>query len=143
MKSILIAVLISVALATPSFAAKLYLKDGGIIPALRIWRANGKVHVLVTRHTQTSFEPYEIDLKRTFARRHKAARKSAHIRRQTATVAPNKATAAQKPVRNKTGVSLPDQPKRPERKPGSLVPSSGSDGTIRQHKKEMAERAAE
>ena len=143
MKPILFAALISVALATPASAAMLYLKDGGIIQAIRVWRADSKVHVLVTRHTQTSFEPYEVDLKRTFSKQHKAVKKPRRIKRQTATVAPNEATAAQKPVKNKIGISLPNLPKLPERKPGSLVPSSDSSGIIRQHKKEMADRVAE
>lgn len=143
MKTILYAALVSIALATPVSAAKLYLKDGGFIQALRIWRSDSKVHVLVTRHTQTSFEMSEVDLKRTFGKRHKTMKKQRRNDRQAATTPPQGTATAQQPPANKAGISLPSLPKLPERKPESLVPSSGNGGTIRQHKKEMSERAAE
>ena len=143
MKLLLCAALMSVTLATPAFAAKLYLKDGGTIEAIRVWRSDGKVHVLATRHTETSFETSEVDMKRTFARHHRAAKKSKRVSRQTASAVPNEATASQKPAEKKAGMSLPSLPNLPDRNPDNLLPSSGSGGTIRQHKKEMAERAAE
>jgi hypothetical protein len=46
-------------------------------------------------------------------------------------------------VDSKARVSLPRLPKLPERSPASLVPSSGAGGTIKQQKKEMAEKLAE
>ena len=76
MRPILLVVMMTLVLSTPAFAAKLYLKDGGVIEALRVWRSNGKVHVLATRHTMTSFQPYEVDMKRTFAKRHRGAKKT-------------------------------------------------------------------
>jgi hypothetical protein len=48
-----------------------------------------------------------------------------------------------KPVEKKAGVSLPALPKLPEKSPESLVPASGGGGTIKQHKKEMAEKVGE
>jgi len=91
MKRILCAVLMSAVLATPAFAAKVYLKDGGVIQAKRVWRADGKVYVLATRHTLTSFEKSEVDLKRTFVKRHRAAKR-------TGAVAPQAQTAAAPPA---------------------------------------------
>jgi hypothetical protein len=145
MKRILCAALMAVVLATPAFAAKVYLKDGGVIQAKRVWRAGGKVHVLATRHTLTSFERSEVDLKRTFVKRHRVARKVAAVapQAQTAAAAPNGAAATRKTVDRKARVSLPSLPKLPERSPESLVPSSGGSGTIRQQQKEMAEKLAE
>lgn len=136
MKQLLYAALISVALATPASAAKLYLKDGGFIQALRIWRTGSKVHVLVTRYTQTSFEASEVDLKRTFGKRHKAIKKQRRKEPLAATAPTQGIAAAQQPPANKNGISLPSMPKTP-------APSSGNGGTIRKHKKEMAERIAE
>jgi len=140
MKRILCAVLMSVTLATPALAARLYLKDGGIIEAKRVWRADGKVYVLATRHTLTSFEPSEVNLKRTFPMRHKAAKQPVSSVQQQAAAAPAQAAAPQKPAGKKPGVSLPSLP---EKSPESLVPSSGSGGTIKKHKKEMDDRLKE
>lgn len=145
MKRNICAALMVVALATPAFAAKLYLKDGGVIQAKKVWRADGKVHVLATRHTMTSFEPCEVDLKRTFPKKTTVAKKTAAVNTQEPAIAaaPKGAAETQKPVEKKAAVSLPPLPKLPERSPENLVPSSGAGGTIRQHKKEMAEKAGE
>lgn len=145
MKRFLCAALMSVVVATPAFAAKVYLKDGGVIQAKRVWCEGGRVHVLATRHTMTSFERSEVNLKRTFPQKRRAARKTAAAvpKAQTAAAAPNGAAATQKPAGRKAGIALPNLPKLPEKSPESLVPSSGAGGTIRQHKKEMAEKAGE
>lgn len=145
MKRILSATLLAVLLATPAFAAKVYLKDGGVIQAKRVWREGGKVHVLATRHTLTSFEPSEINMKRTFPRRHRAVKKVCAVQPQTQTsaTAPKGAAATQKPADKKAGIKLPSMPKLPERSPDSLVPSSGGGGVIKQQKKEMSEKLAE
>jgi len=145
MKRILCAALMVAVMAAPAFAAKVYLKDGGVILAKRVWREGGKVHVLATRHTLTSFERSEVDLKRTFPKKHRAARRIGAVtpQAQTAAAAPNGAAETPKPVDRKARVSLPSLPKLPERSPESLVPSSGGRGTIRQQKKEMEERLAE
>ena len=153
MKRILCAALMTVVLATPAFAAKLYLKDGGVIQAKRVWREGGKVHVLATRHTLTSFEKREVDLKRTFPQKRRVAKKTfavepqaqkkAEPQFQAKAAAPSGAAATQKPVESKARVSLPSLPKLPERSPESLVPSKGAGGTIKQQKKEMSEKLAE
>jgi hypothetical protein len=145
MNRILCAALMAVLMATPAFAAKLYLKDGGVIQAKRVWRSDGRVYVLATRHTMTSFDKSEVNLKRTFPKRHRAAKRSAAVTPQAeaATAAPSGAAAIQKPADRKAEVSLPSLPKLPEKTPESLVPSTGSAGSIKQHKKEMAERVGE
>lgn len=145
MKRILCAAIMVVFLAAPAFAAKLYLKEGGVIQAKRVWREGGKVYVLATRDTMTSFEPCEVDLKRTFVKKPRAAKTVAAVtpQAQTKPAAPNGAAEAQKPADKKAGVTLPKLPKLPEKSPESLVPSSGTGGTIRQQKKEMAEKLGE
>lgn len=149
MKRILCAGLIATLLATPALGAKLYLKDGGVIQAKRVWRSDGKVHVLATRDTLTSFEPYEVNLKRTFpkAKRHKARvvrRRVGAVRPPVTAAAPRVETAApQQAVEKKREFRLPTLPKLPQKSPDTLVPSSGSGGAIKQHKKGMAERLEE
>jgi hypothetical protein len=144
-KRIIGAVLLTAVLATPAFAVKVYLKDGGVIQAKRVWREGGKVHVLATRHTLTSFEPSEINMKRTFPKRHKAARKVEAA--PAPAPAPGKGTPAPavavpaKPADKKPAVALPSLPKLPEKSPESVAPGGG--GTIRQHKKSMAEKAGD
>jgi hypothetical protein len=153
MKRILCAALVAAFLATPAFAAKVYLKEGGVIQAKRVWREGGKVYVLATRDTLTSFEKSEVDLKRTFPQKRRVANMTCAVEPQAQTkaepqaptkaAAPNRAAAIQKPVDRKAGISLPSLPKLPEKSPESLVPSSGTGGTIKQQKKEMAEKLAE
>jgi hypothetical protein len=143
MKRILCAVLLAVVLVTPAFAAKVYLKEGGVIQAKRAWRSGDKVHVLATRHTLTSFEKSEVDLKRTFPKKHRVTKKVATVQPQTASAAPKEAAEVKKPVNGKVGVTLHSLPKLPEKSPDNLVPSSGATGTIRQQKKDMAEKIAE
>lgn len=140
MKRILCAALMAITLATPSFAAKLYLKEGGVIEAKRVWRADGKVYVLATRHTLTSFEPSEVDLKRSFPRRHRSAKKPVRASNRITTAAPVQAAVPQKTVHKKHAFTLPELP---ERSPESLVPSRGDDGILRKQKKEMEERLKE
>jgi len=145
MKRILCAALVAVVLATPAFAAKLFLKEGGVIQAKRVWRSGSRVYVLATRDTMTSFETSEVDLKRTFVKRHRVSRRVGAItpQAQTAAAAPNGAAANLKAVDRKSAVALPSLPKAPEKSPDSLVPSSGTGGVIRQQKKEMTEKLAD
>ena len=144
MKRILCAVLITVGLTTPALAAKLYLKEGGVIQAKRVWRSGGKVHVLATRHTQTSFEPSEVNLKRTFPKKRRVVRKTVAAAQSAQTAsAPTTQTATPKAAEKKSRLSLPELPKLPEKSPESLVPSNGGGGAIKKHKKEMAERLGE
>ena len=142
MKRILLAALIAVVMATPAFAVNVYLKDGGVIQAKRAWRAGGKVQVLATRHTLTSFEPCEVDLKRTFVKRHRTVKRISAVppQAQAAAAAPNGAVAGPKTAENKAGVALPGLP---EKSAASPAPASGGGGTIRQYNKEKAEKIGE
>ncbi|MDA8413121.1 MAG: hypothetical protein M0023_04955 [Desulfobacteraceae bacterium] len=140
MKRILCAALMTVILAAPAFAARLYLKDGGFIQAKRVWRSGGRVYVLATRDTMTSFDTSEVNLKRTFPRRHRSTKKiiTVNPRAHTKTAAPKGAAEIQRPVDKKADSSL-----SPPKSPDSLEPSSNAGGVIRQQKKELAEKIAE
>ncbi|MDO9309576.1 MAG: hypothetical protein Q7V04_10980 [Deltaproteobacteria bacterium] len=148
MKKLLLVVLAICTSATPVLAARtVYLKEGGTISARSVWRAKGKVHVLVNRDTLTEFSLSEIDLKRTFARKHRAVRK--HHRVSGAVLAtkasPSPVAATQTSGIAKPGLKLPSMPNLPklsEKEPGTQAPN-GEEGTIRKHKKEMSERAGE
>jgi hypothetical protein len=143
MKRILCAVVVAATLATPAFAAKLYLKDGGYIKAKRVWRADGRVYVLATRDTLTSFEKSEVNMKRTFPKKPVVAKAVEASAPETAKAAPAGTAAPQKPAEPKAGVTLPSLPKIPQKSPENLVPSSGSGGAIKQQKKNMAEKLNE
>jgi hypothetical protein len=76
MNRFLLAVLALCISASPALAAQtVYLKEGGKISAQSVWRTKGKVHVLVNRDTLTEFSSAEIDLKRTFARKHRVTKR--------------------------------------------------------------------
>jgi len=145
MRRILSVALVALFLATPAFAAKLYLKGGGVIQAQRVWRSGDRVYVLATRDTMTSFEKSEVNMKRTFPKKTRPVKKIEALepQAQKKTAAPNGAAEIEKPVEKKTGLTLPSLPKLPERTPESLVPSSGAGGTIKKQKKDMAEKLAE
>lgn len=138
--------LVLTAVAVPAFASQtVYLRDGGRIKAKSVWRSHGRVYVLATRDTLTDFSAAEIDMKRTFVRKRPIVKKHAPVpgAQEAASPAVQGAASGQK-----KGAAAPDSilskmPKIPEKTPESLVPSSGAGGTIKQHKKEMAERAGE
>lgn len=142
----IIAALVLLGLATPSLAAKVYLKDGGVIGARSVWRSPGKVHVLVNRDTLTEYAPSEIDLKRTFPKRHHAVRHRPHAaipRKGAVMPAAGRATPAPAPQKTSgRGFAIPKLPtKLPEMSPPSL--GGKEEGTIRKQKREMQERVNE
>jgi hypothetical protein len=152
MKIIICAILMATVLGTPAFAAKVYLKEGGFIQAKKVWREGGTVHVLVNRDILTTFEVSEVNMKRTFVKKPRLVKKVAAevplnaVLPQNKEATPNEASAVQKPEEKKKGIALPKLPSLPklsEKSPDSLVPSSGSGGTIKQNKKEMSEKLGE
>ena len=142
MKRVLIAALVLCVLVPPAYAARqVYLKDGGVIRAKSVWRSQGKVQVLVNRDTLAEFLPEELDMKRTFPKRHPVLRKKTAAGRQKTTTSNGQVTV-QKPEEKKSGMSISKLPKLPEAKPESLMPAS-DEGAIKKHKREMVEKAAE
>lgn len=141
MKQLLITAVLLCTCATPSFAAKMvYLKDGSVIKAQKVWRSEGKVHVLVNRDTLADFNNSEVNFKKTFVKKRSAVNK----KRQTAAlpVAGADAQAAATPQeKKKTSISLPTMPALPEKSPTALA--GKEEGSIRKHKREMAEKAGE
>ena len=142
MKRVLITALALGVLVLTAYAARqVYLKDGGVIRAKSVWRTQGKVQVLVNRDILAEFSPAELDMKRTFPKRHPVSRKKTAAGLQAAT-ASNGQVTVQKPEGKKSGMSLPKVPERPEAKPESLMPAS-EEGAIRKQKREMQERVNE
>jgi len=141
MKRVLITALALCVLVPPAYAARqVYLKDGGVIRAKSVWRSHGKVQVLVNRDTLTEFAPEELDMKRTFPKRHHVPRKKTAAGQ--AATASNGPGAVQEPEEKKSGMSLPKLPDLPEARPESLMPAR-EEGTIRKQKREMQERVNE
>lgn len=61
---------------------EVYLKDGGIIKCQKVWKANGKVMVLVNRDILLDLSKSDVDLKKTFARKPATgAKKAAHVKK--------------------------------------------------------------
>ncbi len=142
MKQLLISAVLICVCATPSFAAKLvYLKDGGVIKAQKVWRSEGKVHVLVNRDTLADFNNSEVNLKKTFAKKRSAAKSSKKVLVAPAAVTTDTKAAAAQPEKRKTGISMPTMPALPEKSPAALA--GKEEGSIRKHKREMAEKAGE
>ncbi len=121
-------------------AATLYLRDGGTIKAKRIWRENGKVVVLVTRESITSFAASEVNLKKTFPPRHK--KKKAEV-----------ANAAGKATQPGTPAASPTEPSKTPKKPAASAPATAGvereiphgseEGAIRKQKRELEDRLNE
>ncbi len=146
MKRFLLMMIALCMLTTPAVAASVvYLKDGGKIRAKSVWKSQGRVYVLVNRDSITDFSPAEINMKRTFAhKRHIAKKQEPAVASQTTTsTAPSAVEAGSQKTGSKLNSLINKLPSMPEKTPESLVPSSGSGGTIKKHKKEMAERANE
>jgi len=124
-------------LAPPSLAAKVYLKDGGVINAKSAWHSQGKVQVLINRDTLVTFLPAEVDQKRTFPWYHRAVHKHPHAAVPQKGAAAPVAAAVPRKTAGK-GISLPSLPSLKE----MSHPSQGGkeEGVIRKQKKEMQER---
>lgn len=145
MKNFLLAAAAICVLASPSLAARtVYLKEGGAIKAKSAWRTKGTVHVLVNRDTLTEFSASEIDLKRTFPRKHRVMRKQtpAPAVSPATSVPPAGSAAQQNSAPPGTGIRLPNLPQLSGKSPQSPAPK-GEEGAIRKHKKEMAEKTGE
>jgi hypothetical protein len=131
-------------LATPSLAAKVYLKDGSVINAKSAWHSQGKVQVLVNRDTLVTFLPAEVDQKRTFPWYHRAVHKHPHAAvPQKGAAAPDAAAVPRKTAGK--GILLPRLPSLPTKLPEMSPPSleGKKEGAIRKQKREMQERLNE
>jgi hypothetical protein len=101
--------------------------------------------VLINRDTLTEYAPSEIDMARTFPKRHRAARRHPHAAMPGKGVAVAPAQAAVPRKAPGKGFSLPSLPSLPAKLPETSPPSLGGkeEGTIRKQKKEMQERLNE
>lgn len=60
---------------------EVYLKDGGVIECQKVWKADGKIMVLVNRDVLLDFSRDEVDLKKTFGKK-PAKIKKKRVKRQ-------------------------------------------------------------
>jgi len=99
----------------------------------------------------TSFEPGEVNLKRTFPASKPTRQRSKVVRRRLGAVRPARSVSrptpqeqlVPQPEQKKRSFGLTGMPRLPEKSPESLVPSKGGGGAIRQHRKMMQERLGE
>jgi hypothetical protein len=141
MRRLLIAAAFTCVCSTAAFAATpVYLKDGSVIQAKKVWRADGKVQVLVNRDTLAEFNSAEVDLKKTFVKKRKpSAAKIKADAPKTAVV--TEAVAVAPSEKKKAGITMPTMPSLPEKSPAAFA--GKEEGAIRKHKREMAEKTGE
>lgn len=110
---LLLALLLNTVLATMALARPVYLADGGIIQAQRVWQEEGRIYVLLNRDSLITFSPEEINLKKTFAKKRQSAtspgKKSATAKAPATTAAPPVAVKAEPAAK----VSTPPAPAAP------------------------------
>jgi len=108
----IIAVFLSV---LPSFAKNVYLKNGEVIDAQRVWQNGGLVHVLVNRDTLIDFTPSEVDSKKTFGQKAvKSPKPKAHKTKLKLVAAKVAAPAANPPAPAPAKKSQPDLDQSPQ-----------------------------
>lgn len=141
MKRLGFALLIMMVWSASAFAAKVYLKDGSVIEARKVWRAKEKVVVLLNKQSIAEFSNSEVNLKKTFVKKKRVVKPATAAAtapaQQGAVAQPGAQPAAQPAKADGKKINLPTLPnKLPEREP----PKASEEGTIRKHKKEMAEK---
>jgi hypothetical protein len=106
---LLLALLLNTVLATVALARSVYLSDGGIIQAQKVWQEEGRIYVLLNRDSLISFSPEEIDLKKTFAqpRQKTTPGKKRTTTKASAVAAAAAADAAVKPAAASTPAAPP------------------------------------
>ncbi len=97
---LLLALLLNATLATVVLAHSVYLADGGIIEAQKVWQEDGRVYVLLNRDSLITFSPQEINLQKTFAQKKQVAKTKAVAKsvKVPETTAPAAAPTAEKPA---------------------------------------------
>ena len=142
MKQLLLAVSFLVFFTTSARASKLvYLEDGSVIKAQKVWRSSGQVHVLVNRDTLVDFNSSEINIKKTFPKKQNAARKNINKAPTPEIIVTGSKVVTSQPEKKKTAISQPKLTSLPEKSPEVL--SGKEEGSIRKHKREMAEKIGE
>jgi hypothetical protein len=92
---------------------EVYLKDGGIIKCQKIWRADGKVMVLVNRDTLVDLSKNEVDLRKTFGKKPvKAVKKKTKLKKKFApeTAAANPGDVSEPQAKPVASVAKPAPP---------------------------------
>ena len=69
---LLLALLLNATLVTGALARSVYLADGGVIKAQKVWQEEGRIYLLLNRDSLITFSPEEINMQKTFAKKKKA-----------------------------------------------------------------------
>lgn len=85
-RTILLALLANGLLAAVALARPVYLADGGVVQAQKVWQEDGRIYVLLNRDSLISFSPEEIDLKKTFPKKQAPALRKPVPKRNPAAV---------------------------------------------------------
>ena len=70
---LLLALLLNATLATVVLARSVYLADGGVIKAQKVWQEEGRIYLLLNRDSLIFFSPEKINLQKTFPKRKKTS----------------------------------------------------------------------
>lgn len=106
-------IILLAAAAQAKTTKEVYLKDGGIIECQKVWQANGKVMVLVNRDTLVDFSRDEVDLQKTFAKKHVKGVKKGKARKKAV---------------SKPGAVMPQAVSQPPAKPGAVAATTQNTG---------------
>lgn len=158
-KTILCGFILLLAAVEPASATTVYLKDGSWLKAIRVWRSDDKVEVLVNRYSSTSFDTSEVNLKKTFppGKPRKSAIKTAPAvktvkqvqkqQRQSIEDVIDFSDVAKQTDSAKTSGRDLKMPKLPTALPDKLpereIPRGSKEGTLRKQKHEMEEHLNE
>lgn len=66
---LLLALLLNATLVTGALARSVYLADGGVIKAQKVWQEEGRIYLLLNRDSLITFSPEEINMQKTFAKK--------------------------------------------------------------------------
>jgi hypothetical protein len=77
---LLLTLLLNASLVTVALARPVYLADGGIIEAQKVWQEEGRVYVLLNRDSLITFSPEEINLQKTFVKKKQVAKTKAVVK---------------------------------------------------------------
>lgn len=122
--AVLLTLMMSLVLATSAVARPVYLNDGSIVEAQKVWRAKGKVYILVNRDVLLTFAPEEVNVKKTFGKKRVKLKRKVQAEAVKPAAAPGNGDSQAKDKPAPTAAS--DKPAAPSAhaKPGAATPAA-------------------
>lgn len=127
---LLLALLLNATLATFVLARPVYLADGGIIEAQKVWQEDGRVYVLLNRDSLIFFPPQEINLQKTFAKKKQVAKTKAVAKSVEVPATPAPAAGAVA-VAEKPATAAGTAVKPAAAPAGSIAPAKAGAATVK------------